>query len=301
MRTVETRAQARTQIRRWREAGERVTLVPTMGALHEAHLNLVRLAKRSGRAVVSIFVNPKQFAPDEDFERYPRDLEVDAAMLREGGADLLFAPATEEVYPGGLEGATRVEVPGLSADLCGAHRPAHFAGVVSVVARLLLAMLPDAAIFGRKDYQQLVILRRMVADLHIPVEVVEGPITREDDGLAMSSRNRYLSAGQRRAAPLLHAVLRECAQRLRAGERNFARLEQDAMARLQREGFAPDYVAVRRADDLGLPPSSEPCEWVILAAAWLGAARLIDNVTCSPPMERLRQHRPAEAGQSRMS
>jgi len=255
-----------------------VTLVPTMGALHEAHLNLVRLAKRSGRAAVSIFVNPTQFAPGEDFERYPRDLEADAAMLREGGADLLFAPGAEEVYPGGLEATTRVEVPGLSAELCGAHRPAHFAGVTSVVARLLLVMLPDAAIFGRKDYQQLVILRRMVEDLHIPVEVVEGPITREDDGLAMSSRNRYLNTGQRQLAPLLHAVLQECAQRLRKGERDFARLEQEAAARLRRKGFAPDYVAVRRAGDLGPPAAAAAGEWVILAAAWLGAARLIDNV-----------------------
>ena len=252
--------------------------MPTMGALHEAHLNLANLAKRSGRAAVSIFVNPTQFAPGEDFERYPRNLEADAAMLREGGADLLFAPGAEEIYPRGLEDPTRVEVPGLSADLCGAHRPAHFAGVASVVARLLLIMLPDAAIFGRKDYQQLVILRRMVEDLHIPVEVVEGPITREDDGLAMSSRNRYLNAGQRRLAPLLHEVLQECAKRLREGERDFVRLEQRAAARLRQKGFAPDYVAVRRAGDLGAPAADATGEWVILAAARLGAARLIDNV-----------------------
>ena len=280
MRTVRSKAQVRAQVRRWRQAGEKVTLVPTMGALHRAHLDLVQLAGRSGRSVVSIFVNPAQFAPGEDFERYPRDLEADAALLREAGADLLFAPGTEEVYPRGLEDLTRVEVPGLSADLCGAHRPTHFAGVTSVVARLLLITLPDAVIFGRKDYQQLVILRRMVEDLHIPVEVIEGPVTREDDGLAMSSRNRYLSAGERRIAPALNAVLLECAERLQNGERDFARLERDAVARLERKGFAPDYVAVRRAGDLGPPPSSGPCEWVILAAVWLGAARLIDNVVC---------------------
>ena len=283
MRIVETRAQVRAQVRRWRQAGEKVTLVPTMGALHQAHLDLVRLAGRSGRALVSIFVNPTQFAPGEDFERYPRDLEADAAMLRKGGADLLFAPAAEEVYPGGLEDLTRVEVPGLSADLCGTYRPTHFAGVTSVVARLLLMTLPDAVIFGRKDYQQLVILRRMVEDLHIPVEVIEGPITREADGLAMSSRNRYLSAEERRKAPALHAVLQECAARLLAGERDFARLENDASASLQRKGFTPDYVAVRRASDLGPPLASGPAELVVLAAAWLGSARLIDNVTCSPP------------------
>ncbi len=283
MRIVETKAQVRAQVRRWRDAGEKVTLVPTMGALHQAHVNLVRLAQRSGRAAVSIFVNPTQFAPGEDFERYPRDLEADAALLRRAGADLMFAPATEEVYPRGLGDLTRVETPGLSAELCGARRPAHFAGVTSVVARLLLITLPDAVIFGRKDYQQLVILRRMVEDLHIPVEVVEGPITREEDGLAMSSRNRYLSSGERRVAPRLNAVLLECAERLRDGERDFARLERDAAARLERNGFVPDYVAVRRAGDLGLPSASEPCAWVVLAAAWLGAARLIDNVACSPP------------------
>ena len=268
----------RAQVRRWRETGEKVTLVPTMGALHKAHLDLVRLAKRSGRAAVSIFVNPTQFAPGEDFERYPRDLEADAALLREADADLLFAPAAEEVYPRGYEDLTRVVVPGLSAELCGAHRPTHFAGVTSVVARLLLITLPDAVIFGRKDYQQLVILRRMVEDLHIPVEVIEGPTTREDDGLAMSSRNRYLSGVERRVAPVLHAVLQECARRLQDGERNFALIEQEAAARLVREGFAPDYVAVRSARDLGPPPTSAAGEWVILAAAWLGSARLIDNV-----------------------
>ncbi len=282
MRIVETKAQVRAQVRRWQEAAEKVTLVPTMGALHQAHINLLRLAKRYGRAAVSIFVNPTQFAPGEDFERYPRDLEADAALLRREGADLLFAPGAEEVYPRGLDDLTRVEAPGLSADLCGAHRPTHFAGVTSVVARLLLITLPDAVIFGRKDYQQLVILRRMVEDLHIPVEVIEGPITREDDGLAMSSRNRYLSAEERRVAPGLNAVLRECAQRLQDGDRDFARLERDAVARLKRMGFAPDYVAVRRAGDLGLPLASAPVEWVVLAAVWLGATRLIDNVACTP-------------------
>ena len=282
VRIVETKAQVRARLRRWQDAGEKVTLVPTMGALHKAHTDLVRLAKRSGRAAVSIFVNPTQFAPGEDFERYPRDLEADAGLLRKGGADLLFVPAAEEVYPRGLEDLTRVEVPGLSGDLCGAYRPTHFAAVTSVVARLLLITLPDAVIFGRKDYQQLLILRRMVEDLHIPVEVIEGPITREGDGLAMSSRNRYLSAEERHIAPTLNQVLLECAERLRNGDRNFARLERDAMTFLERKSFVPDYVAVRRAGDLGPPPSSGPCEWVILAAAWLGSARLIDNVTCSP-------------------
>ena len=280
---VETGAQARAQVRRWRAAGERVTLVPTMGALHKAHLTLVRLAARSGRAAVSVFVNPTQFAPGEDFERYPRDLDADAARLREVGAHLLFAPSVAEVYPRGLENITRVEVPGLSAELCGAFRPAHFAGVTSVVARLLLMVLPDAVVFGRKDYQQLVILRRMVEDLHIPVEVVEGPTTREQDGLAMSSRNRYLSREQRRVAPALHAVLQECAQRLRNGERSFSRLEREASARLARQGFKPDYVAVRRAGDLGPPSTSASGDWVLLSAAWLGDTRLIDNVTCSIP------------------
>ncbi len=271
----------RALVRRWQDAGEEVTLVPTMGALHKAHLDLAGLAGSRGRVMVSIFVNPTQFAPGEDYQRYPRDLEADAALLRGAGVDLLFAPGEQEVYPRGLEHLTRVEVPGLSTDLCGAYRPTHFAGVTSVVARLLLMTQPDAVVFGRKDYQQLVILRRMVDDLHIPVEVIEGPITREEDGLAMSSRNRYLTEGQRRRAPALNAVLRDCAERLQQGERDFLRLEQQAMERLEEAGLGPDYVAVRRADDLGPPPKSTSGKWVVLAAAWLGKARLIDNVSCT--------------------
>ena len=280
MRIVTTKAEVRAQVRRWRGAGEKVTLVPTMGALHKAHMDLARLAGAGGRVIVSIFVNPTQFAPGEDFERYPRNLDADADLLREAGVDLLFAPGQEEVYPRGLDDLTRVKVPGLSAELCGAHRPTHFAGVTSVVARLLLLTLPDSVVFGRKDYQQLVILRRMTEDLHIPVEVIEGPITREKDGLAMSSRNRYLTEAERRTAPLLHVELRRCAARIEAGERDFPALEEDAAARLAEAGFAPDYVAVRRAGDLGPPAASPAGEWVVLAAAWLGSARLIDNVVC---------------------
>lgn len=280
MQIVTTKAQVRAQVRRWRAAGEKVTLVPTMGALHKAHMDLARLAGADGRVIVSIFVNPTQFAPGEDFERYPRDLDADADLLRETGVDLLFAPRQDEVYPRGLDDLTRVEVPGLSSELCGAHRPTHFAGVTSVVARLLLLTLPDAVVFGRKDYQQLVILRRMTEDLHIPVEVIEGPITREKDGLAMSSRNRYLTEAERRTAPALHAELRRCAALIEAGERDFPGLERDAAGRLKDAGFTPDYVAVRRAGDLGPPPASAPGEWVVLAAAWLGSARLIDNVVC---------------------
>lgn len=276
-----TRARVRARVRQWRDAGEKITLVPTMGALHKAHLDLVRLARSSGRVIVSIFVNPAQFAPGEDFLQYPRDLEADAELLRRTEADMLFAPGQDEVYPRGLEDLTRVEVPGLSADLCGAYRPTHFSGVTSVVARLLLMTLPDAVVFGQKDYQQLVILRRMVEDLHIPVEVIEGPITREQDGLAMSSRNRYLTRAQRRSAPTLNTVLRDCADRLQQGERDFPALEQQAMDRLEAAGFSPDYVAVRRAGDLGRPSTAASGDWVILAAAWLGKARLIDNVTCS--------------------
>ena len=280
MQIVTTKAQVRAQLRRWRSAGERVTLVPTMGALHKAHTELARMAGADGRVIVSIFVNPTQFAPGEDYQRYPRDLDADAALLRAAEVDLLFTPGQEEVYPCGLEDLTRVEVPGLSADLCGAYRPTHFAGVTSVVARLLLMTLPDAVVFGQKDYQQLVILRRMVEDLHIPVEVIEGPITREKDGLAMSSRNRYLTESERNKAPALNAILRKCAEHIERGERDFLRLEGQAMARLEDAGFAPDYVAVRRTGDLGPPSASASGEWVVLAAARLGAARLIDNVTC---------------------
>jgi len=262
----------------WRRGGGRVALVPTMGNLHEGHLELVRRARLlADRVVVSIFVNPTQFGPGEDFAAYPRTLRADARRLRAAGADLLFVPTVPGMYPAGGQGSTVVSVPGLSRELCGRFRPGHFDGVASVVLRLFNIVDPEVAVFGEKDYQQLVLLRRMAADLHLPVRLVGVATVREADGLAMSSRNQYLDAEQRRAAPALFAVLRDCAARLRAGVRDHRALERRALGALRRAGFVPDYVAIRAAADLQSPGRGER-RLRVLAAARLGRARLIDNI-----------------------
>ncbi len=262
----------------WRAGGERIALVPTMGNLHAGHLALVALARRHApRVVVSVFVNPAQFGPGEDYARYPRTLASDRRQLVAAGADVLFVPAVTAIYPGGSEATTTVAVPGLSAILCGQSRPRHFAGVTSVVARLFNIVQPDVAVFGRKDYQQLVIIRRMAADLHFPVRVIAGTTRRERDGLALSSRNQYLSARERAHAPALHAALSRCREALRRGRRDFAALEADGLAALRVAGMKPDYFAIRRAADLAAPERGDRA-LVVLAAAYLGRARLIDNV-----------------------
>jgi pantoate--beta-alanine ligase len=273
----EIRAVRRT-VAGWRKAAADVALVPTMGNLHEGHIALVRRAKAlAGRVVVSVFVNPTQFGPGEDFAAYPRTLPADAAKLRTVGADLLFLPTVRGMYPRGEAASTVVSVPALSRDLCGEFRPGHFDGVASVVLRLLNVVAPDVAVFGEKDYQQLVLLRRMAADLHVPVRLVGVPTVRERDGLAMSSRNQYLDADERSRAPALHAALLDCRAQLLAGARNHAALERAAVRALRRAGFVPDYVAIRSAADLA-PPSSGTRDLRILAAARLGRARLIDNL-----------------------
>lgn len=276
--SVHTVAELRRQVAAWRRGGERVALVPTMGNLHAGHLALARHARtRADRVVASVFVNPLQFGEGEDFDSYPRTLEADVEALAGERVDLVFAPPVREVYPDGAPIATRVEVSGLSQILCGASRPQHFAGVTTVVALLFNLVQPDVAVFGQKDYQQLVIIRRMVADLHMPVEVVGVPTVREASGLAMSSRNQYLQPGERAVAPALYRTLRKTASRLEAGEMAFEALEQDAVERLKAAGFRPEYVAIRDADTLE-PPGDEARARVVLAAAWLGRARLIDNV-----------------------
>jgi len=268
----------RRAVARWTAAGERVALVPTLGNLHAGHMSLMRLARRHAqRVVASIFVNPVQFGPGEDFEKYPRTLAADRRALRAAAVDAVFAPAVGAVYPGGIPADTLVSVPGLAQELCGAFRPVHFDGVVAVVLRLLNIVGPDIAVFGEKDYQQLVIVRHMVADLHVPVRIVAGRTVREPDGLAMSSRNHYLSEAERRLAPELFRTLRACRERLQAGDRNFRAVERAAVRELGRAGFRPDYVAVRDARMLGRP-TAESSRLRVLAAAWLGRARLIDNV-----------------------
>lgn len=274
----ESHIELRNLLRPWQQRGERVAFVPTMGNLHRGHVELVRRARASAqRVVASVFVNPLQFGPAEDYEDYPRTLDEDKLKLRAAGADLLFVPSAKVMYPIPLTQLTKVHVPLISDILCGASRPGHFEGVATVVAKLFHLVQPDVAVFGEKDFQQLLVIRRMVRDLDFPIEIVGVPTVREDDGLAMSSRNSYLTAEQRRIAPTLYQTLQALKARLEADERDFPSLARDGQRALKDAGFTPDYVAVRRADDLA-PPSVKDTKLVILAAAWLGKARLIDNV-----------------------
>ncbi len=281
MQVVSTVAEVREKVRAWRAAGERIAFVPTMGNLHPGHISLIELARQHGdRFVSSIFVNPMQFGPNEDFNHYPRTPARDGQMLDEAGCDLMFQPDVHEMYPSGPEIATRVEVPGLSTILCGEFRPGHFEGVATVVAKLFNIVQPDVAVFGEKDFQQLTVIRRMVVDLCLPVQVVGAPTLREADGLAMSSRNQYLDAEQRTRAPRLHAELRAVATAIARGARDWRGLEAEAAGRLAAEGFRVDYLSVRRAADLQRP-AVDDADLVVLVAARLGKARLIDNLRVS--------------------
>jgi len=277
--TVRTVADLRTHLAPWRKAGESIALVPTMGALHAGHLSLVTLAKsKADRVVVSIFVNPIQFGPREDFNTYPRDEAGDIEKLGEAGADLVFVPDTAEMYPGGF--STKVSIGDLTEDLCGANRPNHFDGVATVVTKLLLQCAPDMAIFGEKDYQQLLVIKHLVRDLNIPVEILGGEIVRENDGLALSSRNAYLSPSERETAPLLHQTISEVAASLVRGEGADAACVAGRF-KLEAAGFRVDYVAVRDPDTL--KPLSGPVKrGRVLTAAYLGKTRLIDNVPVLP-------------------
>lgn len=277
MKKVEQVAPLRAAVAEWRAAGQRVALVPTMGNLHAGHMALVARARESAdRVVVSIFVNPLQFGPGEDLAAYPRTPEEDRAKLTEAGVEVLFAPDVEVMYPQG-EALATVHVAGLEDILCGASRPGHFSGVATVVAKLFNMVAPDVAVFGNKDYQQLAVIRRMVADLAFPIEIVGVATMREPDGLAMSSRNRYLRSDERIRAPALYGALNALAERLHDGERDFAALEAAAAQDLKSAGFEPDYVAVRDPQTLAVP-KAEDDGFVVLGAAWLGRARLIDNV-----------------------
>src|SRR6476646_1831770 len=274
--TVRTVKDLKAEVAKWREAGETVVLVPTMGALHAGHLSLIGIAKNHAtRIVASIFVNPAQFGPKEDFKRYPRDEAGDLAKLAQAGVDLLYIPHTAEMYPRGF--ATKVTLPSLTEDLCGASRPNHFEGVATVVAKLLLQCIPDIAVFGEKDYQQLLVIRRLVRDLNMQVEIVGGPIVREGDGLALSSRNTYLLAEERKTAPLLYKTVHDVAAVLAQGEGADAAAEAGRF-KLEAAGFRVDYVAVRDPDTL--KPLWGPVKpgTRVLAAAYLGKTRLIDNV-----------------------
>ncbi len=273
--TVRTTAALREQVRAWRGAGLTVGLVPTMGALHAGHLSLVRHSLReTDRTVISLFVNPKQFAPNEDFTVYPRDEARDGALLAEVGSHLMFAPTVEEMYPLGF--TTSVSVPSLGDDLEGAFRPGFFTGVATVVTKLLLQCLPDFAYFGEKDYQQLMVIRRLVRDLAIPVDIVGCLTIREADGLAKSSRNVYLTPAERALAPRLREALQAVAQAVGQGADPLSE-EKRATDDLIARGFAKvDYIVVRDADTLAMPLPSRPMR--VLGAAFLGRTRLIDNL-----------------------
>ena len=275
--TVRTVADLRAQVRAWRQDGLRVGFVPTMGALHRGHLSLIETALgRADRVVASVFVNPSQFGPNEDFSAYPRQEGTDAGLLAGAGAHLLFAPTVAEMYPPGF--ATTVTVTGVSAGLCGEVRPGHFAGVATVVTKLLLQALPDVAVFGEKDYQQLQVIRRLVRDLDIPVAVIGAPTVREADGLALSSRNAYLSPEQRAIAPAMFRVLTALAERLRNCDEAAAPLLAAGCEDLRYAGFASvDYLELRDTETLApLTHADRPAR--LLVAARLGKARLIDNI-----------------------
>ena len=275
---VHSKQELAEHIAEWRLHDEHVALVPTMGNLHAGHVALVDLAREHAeRVIVCIFVNPTQFGEGEDFEDYPRTLERDKRRLKQTAADLIFAPDVETVYPFGLEKATMVSVPGLTEHFCGASRPGHFDGVTTVVARLFSLVQPDVAVFGQKDYQQQLVIRHMTEDLNLPIGIITGETVRADDGLALSSRNSYLSESELAMAPVLYETLCSTAQDLQNGRRNFAELEADAIRQLRDAGFDVDYYSIRRALNLDVP--NRDCDdLVVLAAARLGAARLIDNI-----------------------
>lgn len=276
--TVHTVADLRRVVAGWRAAGESVALTPTMGALHEGHVSLIGVAREAAtRVVASIFVNPTQFGPSEDFEAYPRSMARDAAMLAGAGCDLLFAPSVKEMYPSGF--STEVRVLGLTEMLCGAARPGHFDGVAQVVTKLLNQAQADVAVFGEKDWQQLAVIRRLARDLDIPTRILGAPIFREPDGLAMSSRNRYLSDQERATAPALHQALARAAKRIAAGEAS-AEVCAEARQSVLDAGFAKvDYIEARDAETLEAVDRFEPARSArMFGAAHLGRARLIDNV-----------------------
>jgi len=279
METTAEVATLRARVADWRRDGHRIGFVPTMGNLHAGHFSLVDIARgRCDRVVASVFVNPAQFGPQEDFSTYPRTLDADRDGLAAHRCDVLFAPQVEAMYPSGVENCVRVEVPGLGEILDGASRPGHFTGVATVVTRLFNLVQPDLAVFGQKDYQQLLVIRRLVADLQLPIEIVGAPIVREANGLAMSSRNQYLSRDERDRATVIHRTLQQMRTALAAGD-PLVRIESMAMDALRAAGSQPDYAVLRDASDLSAPAASQRANLVALVAARFGRARLIDNLS----------------------
>ena len=283
MQTLTRIAQLRELVTDWRLARQSIAFVPTMGNLHLGHASLIGAAHLHGRRVVSsVFVNPLQFGPSEDFAAYPRTPYDDASLLAEQGVDALFTPTVAEMYPGGSSVSTIIDVPELTGILCGAYRPGHFQGVATVVVKLLCLVQPDVAIFGEKDYQQLTVIRRVVEDLNVPVKIVGAPTVRAEDGLALSSRNRYLTPEERVTAPRLYRALDHARRRVESGDTDIAGIEAEGRKALEAAGIRPDYFEVRTADRLARPVGQD-LDLVVLAAGRLGRARLIDNLQCRSP------------------
>jgi len=285
MNMVKTLRELRAAIAQARAEGKQIAFVPTMGNLHAGHVSLVQIAaQRADFVVASIFVNPLQFGAGEDLDKYPRTLAADQEKLLAAGCHLLFHPDVAEIYPHGMGDQTRVSVPGVSEGLCGASRPGHFEGVATVVTKLFNMVQPDLAVFGEKDYQQLAVIRALVQDLNMPIQIIGAPTQRAEDGLALSSRNGYLSDEQRAAAPTLYRGLQTIAEELRRGARDYARLIETAQAQQRTAGFIPDYLEIRNAVTLR-PAQIDDRHLVILTAAQLGSTRLIDNLVVELPSQ----------------
>lgn len=281
MKNITTVDELRQQIKDWKQAGQRVVLVPTMGNLHQGHLSLVNKAKQlADKVIVSIFVNPLQFDDKADLSAYPRTIEADIQQLTLVECDAVLLPTAEIMYPDGMDDQTIITVPGMDDKLCGQARPGHFDGVATVVAKLFNLVQADVAVFGEKDYQQLLLIKKMVGDLNLPIEIVGVPTFRETSGLAMSSRNQYLSEHQREQAASIYRILNEIKAKLKSGKVDFAELEHHARAELKQLGFEPDYVNIRAAGNLESAQQSDKALRILLAAR-LGKARLIDNIACN--------------------
>ena len=278
MNTVKTLRELRAAVTHARSAGKRIGFVPTMGNLHSGHATLVtKAAQQADFVVASIFVNPLQFGAGEDLDKYPRTLAADQEKLLQAGCNLLFAPTVEEMYPGGMTGQTRGSGPQLSEGLCGASRPGHFEGVATVVSKLFNMVQPDIAVFGQKDYQQLAVIRAMVHDLNMPIQIIGEPTVRAEDGLALSSRNGYLTEEQRAVAPVLYRALNQIATAIKSGERDFAKLRAEQIQHIENAGLRMDYLEIRQGVHLR-PATAQDRDVVILVAAYLGTTRLIDNL-----------------------
>lgn len=278
MNTVKTVRELRAAVARARSEGKRIALVPTMGNLHAGHAALVtKASQRADFVVASIFVNPLQFGPSEDLDKYPRTLAADQEKLLNAGCHLLFAPTVEEMYPDGMEGQTRLHVTGVSEGLCGGSRPGHFDGVATVVCKLFNMVQPDMALFGEKDFQQLAVIRKLVRDLNLPIQIFGEPTVRAEDGLALSSRNGYLTEEQRAVAPVLQRTLKQLAERIRQGERDFPALLSEGCQQIEAAGLRIDYLEARESSGLR-PATAQDHQLVILVAAFLGTTRLIDNL-----------------------